>query len=50
MQFEILSPEGKSKVLGQLITIVDKETNRGATQDPIGSDVFGPRSQNIDKN
>ena len=50
MQFEILSPEGKSKVIGTDDHNRGPGNHRGATQDPIGSDVLGPRSQNIDKN
>ena len=49
MQFEILSPEGKSKVIGADDHNRGPGNHRGATQDPIGSDVLGPRSQNIDK-
>ena len=50
MQFEILSFEGKSKVIGTDDHNRGPGNHRGATQDPIGSDVLGPRSQNIDKN
>ena len=50
MQYEILSSEGKSKVIGTDDHNREARNHRGATQDPIGSDVLGPRSQNIDKN
>ena len=50
MQFELLSLEGKSKVIGTADRHREPGNHRGATQDPIGSDVLGPRSQNIDKN
>ena len=50
MQYEILSPEGKSKVIGTDDHNRGPRNHRGATQDPIGSDVLGPCSQNIDKN
>ena len=49
MQYEILSLEGKSKVIGGDDHNRGPGNHRGATQDPIGSDVLGPRSQNIDK-
>ena len=49
MQFEILSLEGKSKVIGADDHNRGPRNHRGATKDPIGSDVLGPRSQNIDK-
>ena len=49
MQFEILSLEGKSKVIGTDDHNRGPGNHRGATQDPIGSDVLGPRSQNIEK-
>ena len=50
MQYEILSPEGKSEVIGTDDHNRGPGNHRGATQHPIGSDVLGPRSQNIDKN
>ena len=45
MQYEILSPEGKSEVIGTDDHNRGPGIHRGATQDPIGSDVLGPRSQ-----
>ena len=50
MQLELLSPEGKSEVIGTDDHNRGPRNHRGATQDPKGSDVLGPRSQNIDKN
>ena len=49
MQFEILSLEWKGKVIGADDHNRGPGNHRGATQDPTGSDVLGPRSQSIDK-
>ena len=45
MQYELLSLEWKSKVIETDDHNRGPRNHRGATQDPIGSDVLGPCSQ-----